>query len=55
MHRRKLIVIGAALSAVLLIGCGNKGPLYLPEAPAEPQSAPPPSNPPPPTPRNDPQ
>jgi len=29
----KLPVIAAALMALLLAGCGRKGPLYLPDSP----------------------
>ena len=28
---RRLVVIGALLGLLFTLGCGNKGPLYLPE------------------------
>lgn len=31
-------ILVSALTALLLAGCGNKAPLYLPEPPAEQQS-----------------
>ncbi|MGD9660277.1 MAG: lipoprotein [Porticoccaceae bacterium] len=37
---RLTILSGAILIILLASGCGNKGALYIPESPAEPQSAP---------------
>ncbi|HEX2012055.1 MAG TPA: lipoprotein [Roseateles sp.] len=36
---RTLCVLGAALISLLLAGCGQKGPLKLPEQPKPPASA----------------
>jgi predicted small lipoprotein YifL len=36
LHAFKLSVIAAVLAALLLAGCGKKGPLYLPDSPAAP-------------------
>ena len=36
---RGRLALGAALMALLLAGCGQKGPLKLPPAPAQPASA----------------
>lgn len=33
---RPLIVLSCALALALLLGCGNKGPLYLPKQGTEP-------------------
>ena len=35
-HPFKLSVIAAILMALLLAGCGRKGPLYLPDSPSKP-------------------
>ena len=35
-HPFKLPVIAAILMALLLTGCGRKGPLYLPDSPSKP-------------------
>lgn len=38
MHlRSRVAIVVTLLTALLLAGCGNKAPLYLPEPPAEPQ------------------
>jgi predicted small lipoprotein YifL len=37
--RRSLLLLPSCLVAVLLAGCGQKGPLVLPPAPAKPASA----------------
>ena len=34
---RRLIILCAALTLFAVLGCGNKGPLYLPQEPAESQ------------------
>jgi predicted small lipoprotein YifL len=36
LHPFKLSVIAAILMALLLVGCGKKGPLYLPDSPRKP-------------------
>jgi len=36
LHHFKLPVIAAVLAALLLAGCGKKGPLYLPDSPPKP-------------------
>lgn len=36
LHPLKLSVIAAILMALLLTGCGRKGPLYLPDSPSKP-------------------
>ena len=36
---RRLIVFCGALALLATLGCGNRGPLYLPQDAAEPQQA----------------
>jgi predicted small lipoprotein YifL len=36
LHHFRLPVIAALLAALLLAGCGKKGPLYLPDNPPKP-------------------
>lgn len=33
---RRLIALGGALALLFTLGCGNKGPLYLPQPEASP-------------------
>ena len=40
--RRPLLLLPLCLAAALLAGCGNKGPLYLPNNPHPPVHVPPP-------------
>lgn len=35
MNKRLFLLLLMPLLATMLVGCGQKGPLYLPEAPAE--------------------
>lgn len=35
---RRLLLLPLCLAAALLAGCGNKGPLYLPNSPSPPTS-----------------
>lgn len=38
--RRSLLLISLCVAALALVGCGNKGPLYMPAKPAAPAAVP---------------